>query len=113
LPYSFVSFYGLSLFAIFYGLDWLATVPPTVRLAAQTFGQENTGIMYGWLGAAHQAGGALAAFLAGLLRMDLGTYLQAFMLSGLMCLIAALMVMFIGFNQKEPRQEAITFVSSA
>ena len=113
LPYSFVSFYGLSLFAIFYGLDWLATVPPTVRLAAQTFGQENTGIMYGWLGAAHQAGGALAAFLAGVLRMDLGTYLQAFMLSGLMCLIAALMVMFIGFNRKEPQQDAVASVSSA
>jgi len=113
LPFSFVSFYGLSLFAIFYGLDWLATVPPTVRLAAHTFGQENTGIMYGWLGAAHQAGGALAAFLAGVLRMDLGTYLQAFMLSGLMCLVAALMVLFIGFNRKEPQQDAVAPVLSA
>ena len=112
LPFSFVSFYGLSLFAIFYGLDWLATVPPTVRLAAQTFGKENTGIMYGWLGAAHQLGGASAAFVAGILRMDLGTYLQAFMLSGLMCLVAAVMVLFIGFNRKEPQPDSVIPVSA-
>jgi sugar phosphate permease len=113
LPYSFVSFYGLSLFAIFYGLDWLATVPPTVRLTAQTFGTENTGIMYGWLGAAHQLGGATAAFMAGILRMDLGSYLEAFVLSGLMCLVAALMVLFIGFDRKEPQQGAAAAALSA
>jgi sugar phosphate permease len=107
LPFSFVSFYGLSLFSIFYGLDWLATVPPTVRLTAQTFGQEKTGMMYGWLAAVHQLGGASAALLAGVLRMDLGTYLEAFMLSGLLCLIAALMVLFIGFNRRAPEQGTV------
>jgi sugar phosphate permease len=97
LPFAFdVSFYGLSLFAVFYGLDWIATVPPTVRLAAQTFGSEQGPIMFGWIAAAHQLGAALAAFVAGALRVELGSYLQAFMLSGLLCLVAALMVLFIG-----------------
>ena len=97
LPFAFdVSFYGLSLFALFYGLDWIATVPPTVRLATRTFGSEQGPIMFGWIAAAHQLGAALAAFAAGALRVELGTYLQAFMLSGLLCLVAALMVLFIG-----------------
>jgi sugar phosphate permease len=97
LPFAFgVSFYGLSLFAVFYGLDWIATVPPTVRLAAQTFGSERGPIMFGWIAAAHQLGAALAAFAAGVLRVEFGSYLQAFMLSGLLCLVATLMVLFIG-----------------
>jgi sugar phosphate permease len=97
LPFAFdVSFYGLSLFAVFYGLDWIATVPPTIRLATRAFGNEQGPIMFGWIAAAHQLGAALAAFAAGALRVELGTYLQAFMLSGLLCLGAALMVMFIG-----------------
>jgi sugar phosphate permease len=97
LPFAFdISFYGLSLFAIFYGLDWIATVPPTVRLAARAFGMERGPIMFGWIAASHQLGAALAAFIAGALRVELGTYLESFVLSGLLCLIAALMVLFIG-----------------
>jgi len=97
LPFAFdISFYGLSLFAVFYGLDWIATVPPTVRLATRTFGTERGPIMFGWIAASHQLGAALAAFVAGALRVELGTYLAAFVLSGLLCLIAALMVLFIG-----------------
>src|SRR5438552_5709400 len=97
LPFAFdVSFYGLSLFAVFYGLDWIATVPPTVRLTARTFATERGPIMFGWIAAAHQLGAALAAFAAGVLRVNLGTYLEAFILSGLLCLIASLMVLFIG-----------------
>src|SRR5277367_42378 len=97
LPFAFgMSFYGLPIFAVFYGLDWIATVPPTVRLAARIFGAERGPIMFGWIAAAHQLGAALAAFTAGVLRVTLGTYLEAFMLSGLLCLIASLMVLFIG-----------------
>lgn len=97
LPFAFdVSFYGLSLFAVFYGLDWIATVPPTVRLATRTFGVERGPIMFGWIAAAHQLGAALAAFAAGALRVTLGSYLEAFMVSGQLCLLAALMVLFIG-----------------
>jgi len=102
LPFSFVSFYGLSLFVVFYGLDWIATVPPTIRLTANVFGREKTAIMFGWLAVFHQLGGALAAFFGGLLRMDLGSYLQAFMLAGLLCFIAAAMVLLVGVNRGEP-----------
>ncbi|HEY1432431.1 MAG TPA: MFS transporter [Stellaceae bacterium] len=102
LPFAFdLSFYGLSLFAVFYGLDWIATVPPTVRLAAKAFGTERGPIMFGWIAAAHQLGAALAAFAAGALRVTLGTYLEAFLLSGLLCLVAALMVLFIGRRRDE------------
>src|ERR1700730_13767102 len=97
LPFAFdLSFYGLSLFAVFYGLDWIATVPPTIRLATRAFGNAQGPIMFGWIAAAPPLGAALAAFAAGALRVELGTYLQAFMLSGLLCLVAALMVLFIG-----------------
>ncbi|MBH8572013.1 MFS transporter [Nostocaceae cyanobacterium CENA369] len=97
LPFSFhFSFYGLSAFAIFYGLDWIATVPPTVRLTANAFGKENVGVMFGWIVAGHQIGAATAAFGAGALRTWSGSYLQAFILSGILCLIAAVLVLRIG-----------------
>ena len=97
LPFAFgISVYGLPLFAVFYGLDWIATVPPTVRLAARIFGTARGPIMFGWIAAAHQLGAALAAFAAGWLRVQFGSYFEAFMLSGLLCLAAALMVLFIG-----------------
>ncbi len=96
LPFSFdLSFYGLSVFAIFYGLDWTATVPPTVRLVANVFGKENVGVMFGWIVAGHQLGAATAAFGAGVLRTWLGSYFQAFILSGVLCLIAAIFVLRI------------------
>ena len=108
LPFSFVSFYGLSLFALFYGLDWIATVPPTVRLIANSFGKEKAGIIYGWVFTSHQLGSAAAAYFAGLMRADLGSYLEAFILSGLLCFAAALMVMFIGvdWRKREPAVQA-------
>jgi sugar phosphate permease len=97
LPFAFDwSFYGLSVFAVFYGLDWIATVPPTVRLTANAFGKENVGLMYGWIAAAHQLGAASAAFVAGTIRTDFGDYLPAFILSGGLCLCASAMVLFIG-----------------
>jgi predicted MFS family arabinose efflux permease len=79
----------LSFFAVFYGLDWIATVPPTVRLTANTFGRENVGVVYGWIGAAHQLGASLAAVTAGSIRTYLGDYRDAFWLSGGLCLVAA------------------------
>jgi predicted MFS family arabinose efflux permease len=106
LPFSFVSFYGLGLFAVFYGLDWIATVPPTVRLIGTSFGREKSGIVYGWIFAAHQIGASAAAYFAGLMRADLGSYLQAFILSGLICVSAAVMVMFIGVDWRRGRPVA-------
>lgn len=96
LPYSFDSLYGMSIFAVFYGLDWIATVPPTVRLTANAFGKEKTAVMYGWINVCHSLGGASAAFLAGVLRMDFGSYVMPFMSAGALCLIAAGMVLLIG-----------------
>lgn len=61
LPFSFDhSVYGLPVFAGFYGLDWIATVPPTVRLTANVFGKEKVGVMFGWIVAGHQIGAAIA-----------------------------------------------------
>jgi len=76
-------------FAVFYGLDWIATVPPTVRLTADTFGRENVGVVYGWIGASHQLGASLAALGAGVIRTSLGDYRAAFWISGSLCLLAA------------------------
>ncbi len=79
LPFAFdMSFYGLSLFAVFYGLDWIASVPPTVRLLTRVVGTERTGIMVAWITVIHQVGGAAAAYLGGVLRISFGTYLEAF-----------------------------------
>ncbi|HZT87419.1 MAG TPA: MFS transporter [Stellaceae bacterium] len=100
LPFAFdMSFYGLTLFSVFYGLDWIASVPPTVRLLSGVVGSERAGIMVAWISVIHQVGGAAAAYLGGLLRISFGTYLEAFMLSGLLCVVAAVMVLFIGVGR--------------
>ncbi|WP_042693028.1 MFS transporter, partial [Azospirillum sp. B506] len=77
LPYSDFTLYGLSVFAVFYGLDWIATVPPTVRLTAERFGRDRANLVFGWIFAGHQLGAAAAAFGAGLSRSALQTYLPA------------------------------------
>jgi MFS family permease len=98
LPFSAFSFYGLSLFGAFYGLDWIATVPPTVRLSARAFGKEKAGVAFGWIFAAHQLGAATAAFGAGLSRSLLASYLPAFFAAGAMCLVASGIVWLIRKN---------------
>jgi MFS family permease len=95
LPYSDFSFYGLGLFTMFYGLDWIATVPPTVRLTTERFGMERGPLVYGWIGAGHQLGAATAAFGAGVLRVQTNRYVEAFLLAGLACVIASMMVLLI------------------
>jgi MFS family permease len=97
LPYAFdYSVMGLSIFAIFYGLDWIATVPPTVRLAANAFGKADAGMMFGWIMIGHQLGSATAAFGAGLIRTQFDDYTGAFLVAGLLCLVAAFVVLRIG-----------------
>ena len=101
LPFAWNgSFYGLSLFAVFYGLDWIATVPPTVRLAEASFGKENAALMFGWIAASHQIGGAAAAWAGGFVRTETGDYASAFFAAGLLCLAASLLV---GFIARQPR----------
>jgi predicted MFS family arabinose efflux permease len=96
LPSSTFTFYGLSLFAVFYGLDWLATVPPTVKLTGKIFGPERAGVIFGWIFAGHQVGAATAALGAGITRTAYLTYLPAFYTAGAACLIAAVLAAVIG-----------------
>jgi sugar phosphate permease len=99
--------FSLWIFAVFYGLDWIATVPPTVKLTAQCFGREKAGVMFGWIFAAHQIGSAVAAFGAGWIRTDLGDYWLAFVISGLTCLVAAMMSLMIGAKGSGRTAEAV------
>ncbi len=95
LPYTDFTFYGLSLFAVFYGLDWIATVPPTLRLTNAVFGDKAAPIVFGWIAAGHQIGAASAAFLGGALRTSQGTYIEAFFIAGAAALLAAGLSLFI------------------
>jgi sugar phosphate permease len=101
LPLAFnFNYYGLSVYAVFYGLDWVATVPPTIKLASNIFGEENAALMFGWIAASHQIGAASVAWLAGLLRTQTGDYSIAFFSSGVLCMLAAFLATFIGSGSK-------------
>lgn len=91
LPFAFGSMWALGAFAVFYGLDWVSTVPPTVALTADTFGRERAGVVFAWVYAAHQFGAATAAWLGGMSRTTFGTYTPAFVTAGAFCLAAALL----------------------
>lgn len=95
LPYSGFGTEGLLLFAVIYGLDWVATVPPTVRLTTQLFGTTDGPVVFGWIFAGHMIGAATAASGAGLLREWLGSYGLSFLIAGAVCGVAALMVLTI------------------
>ncbi|MFF9041201.1 MFS transporter [Streptomyces sp. NPDC014892] len=81
-------------FIVFYGLDWVATVPPTMALCREHYG-ENSAIVFGWVLASHQVGAALVAFLAGLARDTFGRYDVVWYASGALCAAAALMALVI------------------
>jgi predicted MFS family arabinose efflux permease len=85
----------LIIFSVFYGLDWIATVPPTVNISRQIFGKEKSGIVYGWIFASHQLGAAVAAGGAGLIYNIFNSYSWAFTLAGMFCLLASLFVIVI------------------
>ena len=87
-------------FIIFYGLDWVATVPPTVLLCRQVLTPEKGAIIYGWVFAAHQVGGAIAAFGAAVLRIKFGDYAAAFYITGVLCLITSYFVLQITLKEK-------------
>jgi MFS family permease len=95
LPYSDFSVKSLSIFSVLYGLDWIATIPPTLKLTNLVFGDRDAPIIFGWIAAGHQAGAASAALFAGLLRQIEGAYLQAFVIAGVMALGAALISLTI------------------
>lgn len=85
----------LVIFSVFYGLDWIATVPPTVKLATNEFGKEKAGMIFGWVVVAHQIGASTAAYGAGVIRDWLGSYSVAFVTAGFVCLFAAAMAVRI------------------
>lgn len=95
LPFSDFSLPSLSLFAVFYGLDWIATVPPTLRLTNDSFGDGKAPIIFGWIAAGHQLGAATAAFAAGAMRSVQGDYLQAFVIAGGVGVLAAALSLMI------------------
>ena len=82
-------------FVIFYGLDWVATVPPTIMLCRTILGPDRGTVIYGWVFAAHQIGGSIAALGAAILRVKLGDYAAAFYISGALCLISSIAVLQI------------------
>ncbi len=93
LPFLDFGASSLLLFAIFYGLDWIATVPPTVKLANITFGERDAPIVFGWVMVGHQIGAATAAFGAGAIRQFTGSYTPAFLIAGAFGLVAAVAVL--------------------
>ena len=102
LPFANFTFFGLSLFAVFYGLDWIATVPPTLAIANRAFGTKKAPILFGWISASHQVGAAAAAFFAGASRTATGSYLDSFVVAGFVAVGAALLALMIGTKSRQP-----------
>ena len=103
LPFAFgIGVFGLPVFAVFYGLDWIAIVPPTMKIATAAFGRERAPIVFGWVAAAHQLGAGITAFVAGTIRTAIGSYDDAFVMSGLLCLIGAVLVLTVARTYATP-----------
>jgi sugar phosphate permease len=98
---------ALAWFVIFYGLGWVATVTPTVRLTADYFESENTGVVYGWIGVAHQLGASLAAIGAGTIRTQWGDYRSPFWISGAICFATAFVFPTLGRRALTPAAETL------
>jgi sugar phosphate permease len=107
LPHSEFTLYGLSLFAMFYGLDWVATVPPTVKLTSAAFDKQRGAMIFGWIFAGHQLGGAAAAYGAGLTRTVMLTYSPALYAAGAACIMAAFAIFLVPrFNPLPARAQS-------
>ncbi len=106
LPFSDFSLLSLTVFAVFYGLDWIATVPPTLRLTTEAFGERDAPVVFGWVVAGHQLGAASAAFFAGFMRSTQGDYLHAFIIAGATGVVAAVISLMIR-GRAAARQPAV------
>jgi predicted MFS family arabinose efflux permease len=91
-------------FIIFYGLDWVATVPPTVLLCRTILGPERGTVVYGWVFASHQIGGAIAAYGAAVIHTKFGDYSWAFYISGLLCVLTSYFVLQIGKSKDSVKE---------
>ncbi len=109
LPFAFdLPQFALVAFIVFYGLDWVATVPPTIALATRSFGVAQSALVYGWIFAAHQLGAAAAAYAAGWLRTAQGDYVLAFTGAGYLSLVAAGMVLAINRGSRHHAQRRLS-----
>ncbi|WP_031260689.1 MFS transporter [Mesorhizobium sp. LNHC252B00] len=99
LPYSGFSATSLIIFAVLYGLDWIATVPPTLRLANEAFGDRSGPIVFGWIVAGHQIGAAAAAAFGGTMRELQGNYELAFLIAGMTAIAAACISLLINTSR--------------
>ena len=97
----------IGVFAILFGLDYIATVPPTVALAADRFGAHNVGVVYGWVFAAHMVGAAIAAWVAGIVREHVGDYAAAFVAAGWIAIVAGLAAMMIRRRGTDPEPPTV------
>lgn len=104
LPYSGFSTTGLAIFSVLYGLEWIATVPPTVRIATLEFGAQRAPLVFGWIFTAHQIGAAIAAIGAGAIRDSFATYTPAYLIGGILCMLAAFAA--LGARYRGRRTEA-------
>jgi MFS family permease len=105
LPFTAFSVLGLSAFAVFYGLDWFATIPPTVRITAERFGAEKANLTFGWIFTAHMLGAAAAALGGGISRTEFLTYLPSLYVAGVACVVAAGLVLTLA--RPRPRPAAV------
>jgi sugar phosphate permease len=101
---------SIAAFAILFGLDYIATVPPTVALVADRFGQHNVGVVYGWVFASHMVGAAVAAWVAGIVRENVGDYAAAFVAAGWIAIVAGFAALAI--RRKDPDAEVTVPVSA-
>lgn len=108
-----VDLWTVSLFAMFYGLDWFATLPPTIRLTTSNFGLSSGPLVFGWMFVAHQIGAAIAAYGAGVTRTLEGTYAPAFALTGLLCIVAGFACLLIGDRRSNSESKLAPEVRSA
>jgi len=102
---------SIAAFAILFGLDYIATVPPTVALVADRFGQHNVGVVYGWVFASHMVGAAIAAWVAGIVRENVGDYAAAFVAAGWIAIIAGFAALAI--RRKRPDADVPATASAA
>jgi MFS family permease len=104
---------GLVGFVVIYGLDWVATVPPTVALCTEVYGRERGPIVFGWVFASHQVGAAVAATAAGAVRTALGDYLVAFLAAASLCLVAALITQVVRAPRPGPSPAPAAAITAA
>jgi predicted MFS family arabinose efflux permease len=97
---------SMLVFILFYGLDWVATVPPTIALCREQFGSSGP-VVFGWVFASHQLGAAFAATAGGAIRDQLGSYAVAFYAAGALSVIAAVLSLGVRSPGGSPRWRVV------